>query len=239
MSFLPLERKEKKIAETIKEMERSRWGGREGLQLVEACEEEKWEEAKAIIAKNPRLVCTARNANGFTPVYYAVLFNNVEILDHMLAAILLSLHYLRQQKRPLVEEEEKRQQQQMLRDAFERGNNYGWTPAHAAITRDHVECLAFLVEHAPSGFAAMEEKGKDGWTPACWAAYFGRVEALDLLVRNVPRVLETKDMYGFSLKILPNGKTVAQARKMVTDRIMTLPSRSQEDTCMHALSLCP
>lgn len=166
-----------------------------GLELSRACREQRWEEAREMITENPQLVWTARGSYGCTPAYWAAHYGNVKMLQHMLAVI------LRQSPQAISQgdEEEHQQRRQMLRDTFERGGYNGDTPAHEAAFYGHGQCLAFLVEHAPSGAAVLEVKNKEGWIPAHYAAFNGVVDALDFIVRNAPSgvaVLDVKDNKG-------------------------------------------
>jgi hypothetical protein len=151
----------------------------EGKELVNACRDRNWEDARAMIAKNPQLLCTARNKHGYSPAYWAVCHGNVVLLQYMADAIILRLQKENQ--------EQQFQLQQVWRDAFERGTADRWTPAHvAAAYSGSVQCLAFLVEHAPSGAAVLEVKDKYGSTPAHCATWNENVDALDFIVRNAP-----------------------------------------------------
>jgi hypothetical protein len=157
----------------------------EGRRLVDACRAGRWEDAKTMISMNPSLVCTASDEFGDIPAYWVAWHDDVDLLQHMLDAILLlSLRQRRQQQ--LSQEEEGQRRQQMLRDAFERGNNHGYTPVLVAAEWGHVQCLAFLVEHTPCGAAVLEVKSRNGDTAAHCAAHFGHVDALDFIVRNAP-----------------------------------------------------
>jgi hypothetical protein len=149
-----------------------------GEELVNVCRDKKWEEAKAMISKNA--IWAANN-------------DNVDFLQYMMDAILL--HSLRQHHHQQPRKETQRRQQHMLRDAFEKGHACGWTPVHAAAAWGRVQCLAFLVEHAPCGEAVLEVKTMDGKTPAHIAAGNGEVDVLDFIVRNASNgvgVLEVK-----------------------------------------------
>lgn len=168
-----------------------------GVELSRACREQRWEEAREMITENPQSMWTARGSYGCTAAYYAAGHGNVEMLQHMLAVILRqSLQATSQGD----EEEEEEQRRQMLRGAFERGDNNGDTPAHEAAFYGHGKCLAFLVEHAPSGAAVLEAQDMHGWTPAHVAALNGKVMTLDFIVRNAPSgmrgVLDVKDNKG-------------------------------------------
>lgn len=155
--------------------------------LIGACLNQEWNDAKDMITKKPQLVWTARDEYGCTPAFLAAASSNVEMLQHMLTVIL---------RQPFHGDEERRR---ILRDAFERGAITGVTPAHNAARWGHVQCLAFLVEHAPSGGAVLEVKNKDGDTPAYFAAYWGHVNVLEFIVKNAPSgvgVLQVKDNFG-------------------------------------------
>jgi ankyrin repeat protein len=157
-----------------------------GTSLVDACYEENWEKAKAMIAKNPWLVCTAKNKYGDTPKYFAFLRNNVDFLQYMADAILL----LSLDQPP---QEQQQQRRQMLRNTFETGSAHGFL---VNLASSHVRC--FLLEHAPSGVAILQVKGLSGWTSAHHAAAAGRVSALDFIVRNAPsgaEVLKVKNNF--------------------------------------------
>ena len=165
------------------------------LELSRACREQRWEEVREMITENPQLVWTARGSYGCTPAYWAAHYGDVEMLQHMLAVILRQSLQATSQG----DEEEHQQRRQMLRDAFERGGDNGDTPTHEAAFYGHGQCLAFLVEHAPSGAAVLEVKNKEGWIPAHYAAFNGVVDALDFIVRNAPSgvaVLDVKDNKG-------------------------------------------
>lgn len=162
----------------------------EGKELVSACWNQKWDQARKMIAKNSQLVWTARGLHGATPAYPSAVYGNVEMLQHMLAVIL---------QHPLFQEDAEEKRRQMLQGAFERGADDGYTPAHTAAHYGHVNCLAFLVEHAPSGAAVLEAKSSAGRTPAHCAAVNGQVDALEFIVRNAPSgigVLEVKSNGG-------------------------------------------
>lgn len=166
----------------------------EGRELVRACWIGKWEDARAMIAKNPRLAWTANDLNGRTPAYVASFYNRLDFLQFMLDAILLQPL----QTAATSQGVEKEQRRQMLQDAFEREDVSGWTPAHAAAQQDRVQCLAFLMDHAPSGAAVLERKADSGRTPAIISTCHGYVGVLDFIVRNAPSgvgVLEVKDIY--------------------------------------------
>jgi hypothetical protein len=144
-----------------------------GKELVKACQDKRWEDARAIIAGNPLLVCTARNEIGWTLAWRACAFDKVDFLQYIFDTI-LSLER-RQEK-----------QQQMLKDAFEIGTSWGSTPAHISAERGYVNCLVFLMDHSPNGAAVLQGKDMYGYTPFWEAAYDGCVDALDFIVRNAP-----------------------------------------------------
>lgn len=167
--------------------------------LSKACWLGKWEVAKALITKNPFLLCTTReNVFGYTPAYRAVCNCDIEMLLYMADAILLC--FLHQQQEPREEEKIQRKLSQMLRDVFEKGDFNGYTPAHQAAWCGRVQCFAFLMEHAPSGEAVLEVKNPDGRTPVHIAAgCSGVVDTLDFIVRHAPNgmgMLEAKTNSG-------------------------------------------
>lgn len=167
---------------------------------MEACQREEWEDAKIMIAKDPRL-CTIGDYYICTPAFWTAHHGNIEILHHMADAIfLLFLNRQRTTETTTTSQEESDKEdrrRQMLWDAFERANTAGVTPAHLAAHQGYVDCLAFLVEHAPSGAAILTSPGVYTRTPASHAAIMGKVDALNFIVRNVSgvmeRVLETMD----------------------------------------------
>jgi ankyrin repeat protein len=152
---------------------------REGKELVGACYAQKWEEAKAMIAKNPQLVRT-RNSTGYSPAFWVAEHGNLEMLNYILDAILIFLQERQQQQ------QQEKEKQQMLRDAFERGDDYEWTPAHVAASWGRTLCLVFLAEHAPSGAAVLQEKAEDGFTPAWAAVHEGETDVVDFILRHAP-----------------------------------------------------
>jgi ankyrin repeat protein len=170
----------------------------ESKELVDACYYERWEEAEVMITKNPLLACTGRDEYGYTPAIWAVRCANVDFLQHMLDAILFLSLQQHHQHQPQVQKEE---EQRMLRDAFERGTDNGWTPAHGAAAGGSVECLAFLVEHTPSGEAVLEVKDKHGETPAHCATSNENVDALDFIARNAPSRNEPRGFPSSGLQI--------------------------------------
>lgn len=174
----------------------------EGEKFMVACFYKMWDNARAMIAKNPWIVCTARDKNGFNAAYWAAHTNDKETLQLIADGILLLSLQTRQavSKREKEEKEEEaieqqQQQQQMLRDVFERGPGARWTPAHQAAWHGHVNILVFLVEHAFSGAAVLEVKNKDGSTPAHNSCVHGFVDALDFILRNAPNGMQDGCMF--------------------------------------------
>jgi ankyrin repeat protein len=177
----------------------------EGKELVDACRDKKWERAKTMISKNPRLAYTDMDSNGLTPMHWAAYHDNVDFLQHMLDAILLLS--LQQHHHQHQEGEEERLRQ----DAFERVNNHGFAPAHSAARNGSVNCFAFLVEHATSrneprsfsssgleipdrsssGATVLEVKDRHGRTPLHYAAACGKMDAFDFILRNAPSRLSS------------------------------------------------
>lgn len=158
-----------------------------GRELANACCRGRWEEAKTIISRNPRLAYT-KSASGHTLLYWAALCGNVDFLQHILDAILLLL---------LLQQTQKEKEQMMLRDVFEERDEW-FAPVHISASNGDVQCLAILVEHAPNKAEMLEVKKWDGRTPGYFAAYYDHAEALDFIVRNAPSgvgVLEAKDIY--------------------------------------------
>jgi ankyrin repeat protein len=219
-------------------------------ELMDACWLGRYEEAKAIIAKNPQLVYTACDRDGRAPAHRIVSRGNVDFLQHMLDAILLLS--LQQQQQQQQQQEEKEKEQQMLRDAFEKASNNGQTPAHCAAMLGRVHCLVFLAEHAPSrnepqsfsssgleipdrsssGAAVLEVKNCHGVTPLHLAAAFGGVDALDFIVRNAPsggvQVLEDR------LLVIATTATEQQGVKYINNignRVLPASSTSNIQGC--------
>jgi ankyrin repeat protein len=166
----------------------------ESRELLDACYWGNWEEAKSIIATNPQLVCTSSSDEGTAPTYWAAYHGQLDFLRHVLDVILFLWSSLHHESR----EKEEKEKQNMLRDAFERADIDEWAPVHGAACNGHVNCLAFLVEHVPSGEAVLEMKNYYGNTPAHFAAD-GQVDALDFIVRNALAgvgVLEVRNIKG-------------------------------------------
>lgn len=145
-------------------------------ELANACYYGDHKKVTTMITEDPLLLCTAKDMHGDTPVCWAVCNGSVKMLQRMLDAILL---FSLRQKQQL-------SQQSMLRDAFERRCNGGYTPAHAAAAWSYENCLVFLVENAPSGVAILKMKNNNGKIPAHRAAHYGHLEALKFALRNTP-----------------------------------------------------
>lgn len=134
-----------------------------------------------MIAKNFLDLC-ADDWKPFTPAFWAAHHGNLEMLRYMADAILLFFSGFNNSK----ETSGNRDcwtRERVLRDTFERGSERGWNSAHSAAYKNHIDCLAFLVEHAPSGTAILEKMSSDGLPVHC-AAYFGSTDVLDFAVRN-------------------------------------------------------
>jgi hypothetical protein len=96
---------------------------REISRLCHACVDGKWDIAKTIIAKDPLLAC-GDAFHSFTPVIAFCMLGKVEMLQYIEDAIFaFFLQYPHPQQQQQLQEVESRQQQ-MLRDAFERGDNF-------------------------------------------------------------------------------------------------------------------
>lgn len=164
-------------------------------ELVDVCLSRKWKRVREIITADPRLVSTTRSACGSTPVHW-IIREYGDMLQFVLNAI-LSL------------ELQEDQRIQMFRDTFERGDNFGCTPAHDAAGLGRIMDLMFLVRHCPSGSKILEVRDTRGWTPAHYAAYRKQIDTLDFLLQNAPSgiaILEAKTVKGDTPLDLANKK---------------------------------
>lgn len=189
--------------------------------LAKSCRMQEWDKARVVIAKDPLSICTSRDDDGYSPVYWAAWYGDLKMLQHMLDAVLSFWPpgHLRQW---------------MLRIAFERGNGKGETPAYVAAQRCHLQCLMFLVEHSPSGASVLEAKEGSWWTPAHWACFYDSINTLNFIVRNAPsgaRVLEVKSYWGKKpLDIGSSCKkyfTPQKIREIATERELELIKESR------------
>jgi ankyrin repeat protein len=170
--------------------------------LVDMCWWQKWKNARALITENPLLLCnSAPTFHLSIPAYWITSHGKLELLQHAVEALLL-LHQRRYQNlhhQQMNREEEKRLLDKMLHDALERGDDDRWTPAHVAAERGRLDCMVFLVEHAPSGTVFLQVRDDAGRTPVYHAVACGHVDVLDFIVRHAPDglgVLDTKDIFG-------------------------------------------
>lgn len=152
-------------------------------ELMNACRKGNWRKVRRLIADDPSLLFTAEDEAGFTPAYWAARNGSIKTLKFMRTTIL-----------PLVGSRD-----QMFRNVFERRGATAWSPVCGAALGNELECLKFLVEHAPTGPAILEDVDYGGWSSAHYAASNDCIDALEFIVENAPSgigVLMTKNDKG-------------------------------------------
>lgn len=150
--------------------------------IIDVCIKQKWAEARAMIAKNPLLLCVTDDETGITVAHCVVRNAGVKMLKCILNAV-LSL--------PGCDE-------QMLRDAFEKKDLLDRTPAHLAARNDNPKHLALLVKYCPSGTAILEAADYHGDTPAHYACYNPcRMSNLEYIAKNAPSGTDIFTMRSF------------------------------------------
>lgn len=154
--------------------------------LVALCHEWKWDEAKALIDKSPEQIFLSISPRRNMAAHAVMFHRNLEMLQYMYDALM---------RLPGPHD-------QMLRDAFERRGEEGYTPAHGSRYDGYLDCLKFLVAKCPSGPAILEVKNDDGCTPICEPIRRGRMEIVKFIMENAPSgpaILETKNRNGWTL----------------------------------------
>jgi hypothetical protein len=155
---------------------------REEEDLVRKCWTHKWAEAKAIIAENPRLLCTSSDSCGCTPAYYAAFHENSEMLQFMVDVILVSSLPIQSQQLQ-TGQDWYQTYHVMLQDTFEREDKFGSTPVHACACRGHTNHLVFLLEHSPSGTSILRKMEMDGNTSYTFALNHNYRDTIDFIAR--------------------------------------------------------
>lgn len=118
--------------------------------------------------------------DGSTPAYWAARHGNLPMLEFLLQ--IADSH-------------------PEFREAIFETRRHMALPFHAAAVNDHIDCMEFLMRHAPLGISALEKPTEDGgaFQPVHHAAIRGCIPSLEFLVKHAPSgnaILEAKDSQG-------------------------------------------
>lgn len=135
------------------------------------CVNQRWDAAKAMIARNPELMWKDFEGSHLITV--------ITITEHG-ASDMLEFMY----ERILSLELPKELETQLLCDTFEIADNGGWTAAHVAAGRMYDDCLKLLLAICPSGQNILFTKKHDGLTPLFLVALQHNKEMLEYLMSH-------------------------------------------------------
>ena len=168
-----------------------------------SCEKQKWDEVQHMIRARPNLLWTARDGLLHTAAHIFVLHDNVEMLQFMFSTI---------SSMDVSPEYRKR----LLSNSYEKGNLFRVTAYHMAAAKGHVSCLAFLVQHCPSGINILTREDHYGQTVVHRAINADQMEILEFIATVSPqgmKALDVKTQYG--VKLITTGM-----QKHFTDQVV-------------------
>lgn len=174
--------------------------------LAECCSAQNWEEAKAMIDKNPQWLCTTRDdAYDYAPAFWAACHLNLEMLRYMTTALLVS-SFRHQQEHHLEPHQQQKHYRQMMQDAFGRPDDVcGLSSVRVAV--ECMDCLVFLLEHVPDGDKLLEAKNINGYTPVHSAAHCCDIYTVEYIVRHAPSGFAVLEMRPTFYEIFSTIKT--------------------------------